>query len=100
MCRSNRQLPSSAVSRRALVEKSMVDGNGPEYKPEEEPAHWSPLDGLQLVFVILACLGGFFYFRGPAANEAQTVFRLGIIVGAMFGLAVVTILKYVKHGRL
>jgi len=80
-------------------EQSMPDHDEPKEKPEPEPTRWSLLDVLQLVFLIAACSGLFFAFR-PAANEAQAIFRLGVMVAGLFGLAVVTILKFVQRGRL
>jgi|GEM_PF-3684489 len=78
----------------------MADRNAAERQPEPEPKKFTLLDGLQLVFLIAACSGVFFAIRGPAANEAQAIFRFGVMLGGLFGLAVVTILKYVMYGRL
>ena len=77
----------------------MPDRDELERIPEPEPTRWSLLDVLQLVFLIASCSGLFFAFR-PAANEAQAFFRLGVMVAGLFGLAVVTILKFVQRGRL
>lgn len=77
----------------------MADDDRPEGEPGPDRTPLGGLEGLQLVFGIVACLGVYFYFRGPAANEAQFLFRFGVMVVGTVGLAVVTILKLVRRRR-
>ena len=77
----------------------MVEDTEDDPKPGPGPAASGTLDTLQMVFTIVACLGAFFYFRGPAHNTAQLLFRLGVIGVGTVGLAVVTVLKFVRQRR-
>ena len=74
----------------------MADGDRGDDKPK--PTSFGLLDGLQVVFLVGGCSGLFFALRGPAQNEAQALFRLGVMGVGGVGFVVVSILK-VTRGR-
>lgn len=65
----------------------------PERSERPEPPR-TGLDGLQMVFLIAMCIGGFLFLLKPAANPAQLAYRLAVVGGGAVGLLVVSILKY------
>jgi hypothetical protein len=77
----------------------MADDKLPDDDGKPGPTPSGPLDTLQMVFTIVACLGAFFYFRGPAHNNAQLLFRLGVMGVGAVGLLVVTVLKLTRQRR-
>jgi hypothetical protein len=70
-----------------------------EDRPKPAPAPLKVLDILQIVFLVAGCSGVFFTLNGPAKNEAQALFRLGIMIVGGIGLVVVTILKLTTRRR-
>jgi hypothetical protein len=77
----------------------MADVNEREDVPRPGPAPLRVLDILQIVFLVAACSGLFFALQGPAKNEAQALFRLGVMIAGGIGLLVVTILKLASRRR-
>ena len=66
------------------------------------PKHDKPdvpqwLQGLQVASFVLLGMGVLFYFRGPAANQAQLLFRLGTIALGAIGV-VATIALSSRYG--
>jgi hypothetical protein len=68
-----------------------------EKTPQGAPGGFSWLDGLQIAFVVAACYGGFSFLRGPAANGAQLLFRVGLSVVGLIGLLVVAVIKLARR---
>jgi hypothetical protein len=64
----------------------------PERSERPEPPR-TGLDGLQMVFLIAMCIGGFLFLLKPAANSAQLIFRLSVVGVGAVGLLVVNIIK-------
>jgi hypothetical protein len=77
----------------------MADVNEREDVPRPGPAPLRVLDILQIVFLAAGCSGVFFTVNGPAKNEAQALFRLGVMVVGGIGLLVVTVLKLTSRRR-
>jgi hypothetical protein len=75
--------------------QSMVDHEG-DRKCDAKPLRFGALGMFQVVFFVSASFGVFFYFRGPAQNEAQALFRLGVVVLGLVGVVVVTVVKLVR----
>jgi len=71
----------------------MADREERGERPKPAPAPIRVLDVLQIVFLVAGCSGVFFTLNGPAKNEAQALFRLGVMIVGGIGLVVVTILK-------
>lgn len=70
-----------------------------ERDEKPKPAPIQVLDILQIVFLVAGCSGVFFTLNGPAKNEAQALFRLGVMIVGGIGLVVVTILKLTTRRR-
>jgi hypothetical protein len=75
----------------------MPEVEKPGKSPGRQPGGFGLLDGLQVVFVVAACFGGFSMIRGPAANDAQLLFRVGLSVVGLIGLLVVTVIKLTRR---
>lgn len=68
-------------------------------KPKPGPAPLRALDILQIGFLVAGGSGAIFALRGPAHNEGQALFRLGLMGVGLVGLVVVTILKLTSRRR-
>lgn len=44
------------------------------------------LQGLQVASFVMLAMGVMFYFKGPAANQAQFLFRVGTVALGFIGL--------------
>ena len=75
----------------------MADDMDRDDRPKPAPTKFATLDALQVVFAVAACFGIFFWLRGPAANEAQALFRLGVVAVGGIGLLVVTIIRLTRR---
>ncbi|HEY1378436.1 MAG TPA: hypothetical protein VGF55_16680 [Gemmataceae bacterium] len=69
-------------------------------EPTPPPPPSKGLDGLQLFFLVAACVGGFLSMRSPATNLAQAIFRAAVVAVGAIGLLVVSLIKYnrSRHG--
>lgn len=77
----------------------MADRNEGKTEPGREPTNFGLLDGLQVVFLVAGCSGFFFSLRGPPANEAHALFRIGLGVVGLIGLVAVTAIKFARRRR-
>lgn len=70
----------------------------PDPKQSKQPEPPSKgLDGLQMVFLISACIGGFLSVRSPAVNMAQAIFRVAVVGVSIVGFLVVSIIKFSRN---
>ena len=68
---------------------------GPTALPPPAPVEGrSSLDGLQMLFVLMAAIPGVFHLIRPATNTGQLIFRLSVSAIGIIGFIVVTILKF------
>jgi hypothetical protein len=75
----------------------MAESDEPQRPPK--PKSISSLESLQLGFMIVSAIGAFFYFRGPAQNDAQLAFRIGVIAVGFIGLLIVSIIRLTRKRR-
>ena len=54
------------------------------------------VDKAVIFFVVLNALSAMLWLKGPAANSAQFIFRIGLCVVAIVGLIVMLILRKMR----
>jgi hypothetical protein len=79
------------------VETAMREADRQEKGPGRQPGGFGLLEGLQIAFLVAACFGGFSFLRGPAVNDAQLIFRVGLSVVGLIGFVVITAIKLVRR---